>query len=735
MRSLPQQDQQIEINPPISGATLAIFLACASGLALADDAALSTITVTATRNPTLLENAPGQVEVVTADEIAKRNAYRASETINALPGVFIQPGRGIMQPSQAVALRGIPDEKRSLVLLDGIPLNDGYAGGLNFGGLPADNIERVEVLYGPMSSLYGGNAMGGVVAMSTRMPKAAEFRLHTGFGNPFESGKGPANVRKTNLSAGNRFDNGLAVLVGGNWASTDGYRTEWVTSTTAPAAGLSGWSVIPQKTGAPTYLLGNKGRTEWDENNLFVKLEQRLAGGERWRFNWMRQAYNYGSDNPQSYLRSATGAPTYGAYAQSLFVNGDGEYQRDIFSLGYDTELLDGLLTLNAGYSNISSNSYITPTGSATGGSGRISDSPSSSRFVDAWWNRGFGAHTLTVGAAYRNDKATNDEYTLSNWTDGDTRTALYATASGRAQTIGIYAQDDWALRHDLTAHLGLRYDHWESSDGSIQTPGWPLASRIFKDYPTRSESAWSPKLAFVWKTLPGLTLRSSLGSAFRAPTVYELYRTTRIVSTTYRANPDLKPETVQTWDVGADITAWQGGEFKLTMFTNRLNDLVYTQGSGTVRNRINLERAESHGLTAGITQRISVSTHLFANATLTDSEVKKNGAAPATEGKLLTFMPKYQANIGGVTQTGAWTLSATARYASKQYSTDDNSDKAKSAFTGYDAYVVAESKLSYRFDKNTALSLAVDNLFDREYFSYYPAPRRTWFAELKLDY
>ncbi|MBK8524056.1 MAG: TonB-dependent receptor [Betaproteobacteria bacterium] len=173
----------------------------------------------------------------------------------------------------------------------------------------------------------------------------------------------------------------------------------------------------------------------------------------------------------------------------------------------------------------------------------------------------------------------------------------------------------------------------------------------------------------------------------------------------------------------------------KLTLFANRLNDLVYTQGSGSTRERINLERAESHGLTAGVSHKFSAATRIFANATLTESEVKKNSAAPLTVGKQLTYVPKTQATIGGDTQIGAWTLAASARYASKQYSTDDNSDKASSAYSGYDAYFVADAKLSYRFDKHTAVSLAIDNLFDREYFSFYPAPRRTWFAELKLDY
>ncbi len=724
------------MHQPIRPAALAAALLLAFP-AQAEESVAEVI-VTATRNPTPLENAPGQVEVVSAGDLERRNLYRVSEAVNELPGVFMQPGRGMMQPVQSLALRGIPDEKRTLMLLDGMPLNDGYAGGVSFGGLSAENLEQVEVLYGPMSSLYGGNAMGGVVAFTTRMPKAAEFRLRTGFGNPFESGKGPEKVRRTSVSFGNRFSNDLSVLAGAKLASTDGYRTEWVVDPRAPTAGITGAQVVPQRTGAPAYLLGDKGKTGWDEHNYFLKLEQRLRDGDRWRFGWQQQAYRYGQDDPRTYLRTAAGAPTYNTAkygTESIFVNGDGKYRRDLVNLGYETEFLDGLLTMNAGFSRVAVNSYIVPTGAAAGGSGRISDSPTRSAFADAYWNRSFGAHTLTTGFAWRQDRATNDEYVLSNWTDDSSRTTLYSITKGRATTLGLYVQDDWQLRQDLSAQLGLRYDRWTNSDGSIRTPGWPVASRIFKNYPSRTEAALSPKLALRWQTMPALTLRTSIGSAFRAPTVYELYRTSRLGSTTYRSNPDLKPETVQTWDIGADLKPWQGGEVKLTLFANRMNDLIYTQGTGSTRDRVNVEQAESHGFTAGISQKIGSASRLFANATITDAEVKKHSSSPAIEGKRLTGLPRYQATIGGETRSGPWTLSASGRYASKQYSSDDNSDKADHAYTGYDAYFVADARLAYRIDRNVEVSMAIDNLFDREYFSYYPAPRRTWFAELKLDY
>lgn len=736
-------------KPQLSPLALVVCIAFAPAALRAADATMDAVIVSATRNPTPLENAPGQVEVVTAADIAKNNDGRINDSLKRLPGVFVQTGRGGMQPNQAMSLRGIPDDRRIQILLDGVPLNDGLSGSANFGGMAPEAIDRVEVLYGPASSLYGGNAMGGVVSYTTRMPTATEVSLRTGFGDPFASGKGLDNLRRTSLSAGTKLSNDLQVLAGGHWMSTDGYRSEATVTTatsTAPAANITGWSRSSLNTGAPAYIVGDKGRTAWDEDSAFLKLQQRLANGDQWRLGWQRQRYDYESVDPRTYLRStASGAPVWnccGNITQLSYLKGASAFERNLYHAGYDTELLDGLLKISVAYADLGKNWNVTPTAAnatPAGGAGRISDSLSQSRMVDAFWNRQYGSHGLTLGAAWHRDRGRNEEFTLRDWRDPSSVSGFYARAGGETTTTGLYVQDEWQLNSTLLSHLGLRYDHWRSSDGSISTPGW-TSGKIFRDYAARSEGALSPKLALAWKVDPAVTLRSSLGSAFRAPSVYELYRSGKIGTTTYQANPDLKPETVRTLDFGADVRPWEGGEIKATLFANRMRDLIYTEGgpSGGTKRRINVDRAESSGVVMSFSQRLGIATRLFGSFTYTDSAIRKNplnAATRATEGKDLTFLPRRQATLGADTHVGDWTLAANARYASKQFSADDNSDVASGVQGVYDAYVVADAKVSYRIDRNFTAALSVDNLFDRDYFSFYAAPRRSWFAELSYKY
>jgi iron complex outermembrane receptor protein len=165
------------------------------------------------------------------------------------------------------------------------------------------------------------------------------------------------------------------------------------------------------------------------------------------------------------------------------------------------------------------------------------------------------------------------------------------------------------------------------------------------------------------------------------------------------------------------------------------MEDLIYTQGSGTVRGRINAELAVSQGWVLSLSQQLGLATRLTASYTRTRSEVKQNSQSRASEGKELSSMPRDQATLGMDTRLGDWTLAGNLRYASKQYSTDDNSDIASHVFQSYDAYTLLDARLAYRVDKNVSVALAVDNLLDRAYYSYYIAPRRSWFASLNFAY
>jgi len=721
---------------PIAVSLLAAF----SSSTQADETTLQPLIVTATRSPMLLEHATGEVAVVTQNEIEARNVNRLTDALNTLPGVFTSPGKGLLQPSPGLALRGIPDDRRTLVLVDGIPLTDGFSSSALLGGIPVNGIAQAEVLYGPMSSLYGGNAMGGVINFVTVMPKAPEFGFSVGYGDPFEYGKAPAAVKKSALYAGTRLDNDLAIRFSANWAATDGYRGDWVVGTTAPA-GTAGARPISLANGKSGFLLGKKGENDWQDDNVAIKLEQRLDGGAHWRLGWMLQEYNFDYGTPETYLTRTTapvGRPTFGSAPES-FAGNAGAYSRQLFHAGFDTDLGIGRFNVLASYSDVGTNYSVTPLAGATSGAGRITESPSQSLTLDSYWNAALGRHDLTTGISYREDRADSQEHVLPDWSKPGTKTTLYSQAAGHTQLLAAYLQDNWQVLSDLILQAGLRYDHWSNDDGHGLDPSGA------KTYAARSESAWSPKLGAAFRVSESLSLRASAGSAFRAPSIYDLYRSStfgNIATTGYRtlANPALKPETVKTWELGTDWKPWAGGELKLTYFHNDIADLINLGPKTGVapnitKQRINVGKAESDGVTVSLVHRFDADNRVFANLTYTHSEIKENIASPASIGKQISFLPERQASVGFERRVGAWLASMSGRYASKQYANDDNSDVASGVPQVYDGYFVADAKVTYRFDKNVALSLSIDNLLDRQYFSYYAAPGRSWFAELSYRY
>ncbi len=150
---------------------------------------LDEVIVTATRTEKKAVEAPGSVSVVTAEEIELTGPKTIDQTLSSLPGVYVRRGKGLMDTLSSISLRGIPDPKRTLVLVDGMVLNNPYTGNVKFGGFFPEDLDRVEVVRGPFSSLYGGYAMGGVVHFITKMPEQREILLRAGYGNGFDDGK------------------------------------------------------------------------------------------------------------------------------------------------------------------------------------------------------------------------------------------------------------------------------------------------------------------------------------------------------------------------------------------------------------------------------------------------------------------------------------------------------------------------------------------------------------------
>lgn len=148
---------------------LSSCLAAVAGTALAESSItnrLPEVVVTATRVPMVVDTVSQSVSIIDREQIEQTQARTVEQALRELPGLDVvetgQPGG-----PTSVFLRGA-NSQQTLVLVDGVRVNDPFNSGFNFANLPVDNIERIEVLRGPQSVLYGSEAMGGVINIVTR---------------------------------------------------------------------------------------------------------------------------------------------------------------------------------------------------------------------------------------------------------------------------------------------------------------------------------------------------------------------------------------------------------------------------------------------------------------------------------------------------------------------------------------------------------------------------------------
>src|SRR6266436_1691618 len=130
------------------------------------EAETETIVVSATRVDVPLDQSPATVSVIDAEDLEQKQIERVSDALREVPGLaVVQTGT----PGQltSVFTRGL-NSAHTQVLLDGIPINQGLAGQFDFANLTTDNIDRIEVVRGPQSTIYGPRALAGVIQIFTK---------------------------------------------------------------------------------------------------------------------------------------------------------------------------------------------------------------------------------------------------------------------------------------------------------------------------------------------------------------------------------------------------------------------------------------------------------------------------------------------------------------------------------------------------------------------------------------
>jgi iron complex outermembrane receptor protein len=589
--------------------------------------------------------------------------------------------------------------------------------------------------------------MGGVVNIITKMPEKREFYLNTGFGESFDRGTSPDDLRKIYLSYGDKFSNGLSAFISYGYESTNGYPKALNVQSMQSPAGITGWSQTTDNDGNPAYLIGDCGSNEWSNYDIDFKLGYDFSKTSKLRFSFIRTYYNYFYDNPQTYLKDASGNPVYSyggpwGVSESSFVQfGPGRLANDIYNISFETEIGIALMKLTVGLNDENTNWYVSPgapnyTSSTTlnGGPGQISSSPSQGYSSDIQFTLPlFSSHILTFGGSFKTDRSNTEVNNLNDWQSMYSNTGLANNSGGKDTTYAVFVQDEISFLNNLKLYIGFREDWWETFDGYANQFG---AGSFAQTYDSRNASAFSPKLAVVYKPFELITLKASVGQAFRAPTLFELYQGTwSWWGYTWESNPALKPETTTSWDAGITQDLWTGAKFTARYFENYLKDLIYQESiSPTVWEYINAGEAESKGVTIELEQRFDKWLRLFTNFTYTDGRITKNDIDPASVGKRLTYLPDKMLNAGMELYEGPFSMSLTGRYVSKIYSDELNRDTVNGVYTSFDPYLTADGKISYKINFAT-IYLSVSNIFNERYFNYYQAPGRAWFGGLEIKF
>ncbi len=708
----------------------------------------TTVVVTATRSAAEADKAPVSTSVITPKEIEARPLRNVDQQLTLTEGVYVQRLQGNSATDTQVSVRGFNNSSRTLVLLDGQPINDAYSNGVNWTGLPVDEVDSIEVARGPYSSLYGGNALGGVINIRTKPVERRQISATAEFGT-YETSHVSGRF-------GDRFMNRLGLTFGAERFKTDGYNSRLFTATPGTGTGtlVTGPVMTQSSGGARVAQIGEGGRNWLDQHAFRARGEYAIGQATFTSFQYLRTDYHFGYTGYQSYLRDAngntidTGAVVFDdngtlrrlAISPNNFLQGPGEQHSNFYSGTFQHAFrANTTLRVDAGYYDIPLYEFRSlGTGDTlTSGPGTITGGIRHTTHANVQYTHNVSKHAVTVGAETRHEMANNSTFGLSNWTVRESTTSQTYFAAGKAANESAYVQDQIAVTSRLTLVLGARNDYWKAHDGVSDTFS-PLSPRT--PYPTRTHNQVSGKAALGYTLPADWNVRLSAGTAFRNPNVFDLYATSVSGGTTiFASNPLLEPETVKSWEAGVRkrFAAWTA--FDVAYYEDHVKNLIYRQTdlkidpSGNYRVNINAGAGRTRGFESVVRQQIVPGVQLRATYTHTQALITANPGNVAIVGKRVTFIPANMASGQLLVVRGKWIGSLGGHYVGKLFSTDANTDIVKGVPGSYSPYFAMDGSAGHNVTSHLQVYVNSENLLNRRYFTFYRSPGRMVFGGVKF--
>jgi outer membrane receptor protein involved in Fe transport len=682
---------------------------------------MDTMVVTATRAPQTQENVSASFRLLSSTALRQSPTLTLDGALRSVPGfsLFRRSDSLTANPTaQGVSLRGLGPSgaSRSLVLLDGVPLNDPFGGWIAWTKLPREGMSHAEVVPGGGATAWGNAALGGVVHLFTQPARTqlavvdqppAPIAWSDNGSLRFAATLGDYGTRSAEVALVLPTRAGVLQVLGRDFA-TDGFRLA------APERrgpiDIAAWSrhrwltvrwrqPIGQKlellaTGRIFEEKRNNG-TPYQRNNSREKFASlAVAGQPADNLSWQAVAY----------VQDQTFASTFSGVNATRTAETPASDQFDVPS---------------------------TAAGAAWTGIWREDGGARTSFGVDARFVRG----------------ETREHFTFTN--GNFTRLRV---AGGKQRVAGLFAVHDRPLSDEVRATVGARLDGWNESDG-LRRETDRVTNAVFRNdrYADRDGTSFSPSLGLLWTPTKTWRGRANAQKAFRRPTLNELYRPFRVGANITEANAALGTERVTSAEVGVEWTAFtqrvkpsptppgnapargtgstrapQTQQLKLLTlglagFTNDLRDAVgnvtLARGPGTFplfgtiaaggvgRHRLNLERSRVRGLEVSArwmpADQVTVTLEYLRN----DATVRRSSVAPALVGNRIAQVPRDTAALGAVWHApGKIVVAPRLRWIGRQFEDDENQLRLGEV-------VIGDLSASRPLTKHLELFLTVENV------------------------
>ncbi|QSR44602.1 TonB-dependent hemoglobin/transferrin/lactoferrin family receptor [Aeromonas dhakensis] len=664
-------------NNTLSLVALAVAAGLASPVFAADKKADDVMVVSGSRMEQKLEDVSGPISVITAEQIEEQVVSNVADLFRYEPGVTALGGAG---DAQTFIIRGM-GENRVKIVRDGVRENDAYKnGGVGQSYFDTDMIKQVEVVKGPASAAYGSDALGGVIAITTK--DAADFlkgrdsyldatsgyassshQKMAGFTGALRTGELENLLRYTWRDGGvtqnydsdkNEFDiASQALLFKSQWNLSDSQflklTVDYFTEGQDPDA------VDLTKAGS----VFNQPITDKDTDNLSLVLDHGIALQAPW------------VDRIDSKIYYARTKQTMDQYASSK----------------YPVRPTNPYVTKNS----LDHNGF-----------------EQKSLGAQVKFSKALDSQRLAWGLEYEhtdNERTRFKAPTVAGDFEGYSELSFPSTTTEHG---ALWAFDELKFGERWVLTPGARYDYYRMNPD--QDPAY--TGENLKRF---SEGEFSPKLGLVFKAHEAANLFAQYSHGYKTPMYDNAFSTLNHQAYGYRIEPNtnLKPESSDGIDLGVRGSAG-GFSYEVATFYNKYDDFielgqVSTEGRTAVYQYQNLDKATTKGAEAKADYWLNDLVNVWGNLSYIEG---KDG-----DGNYINSLSPLKGTLGVRLEQANWNINTALRFAddmSKVGKDAKGNDNIKSAGWG-----VVDIYAQFKPVQDLQFNVGVFNLFDKEYVNY----------------